>query len=100
MKKLEEFINHISSEERPEANWSNLIHSLWWAKKGNWEFAHDIAQAIDSKDGSWIHAYLHRVEGDLGNAAYWYTRAGKPVKTNESLDDEWAEISNSILVTS
>ena len=50
-------------------------------QKGNWEKAHNIAQDIETNDGSWIHAYLHRVEGDLGNAAYWYRRAGKSVKT-------------------
>ena len=59
------------------------MKSLWWAKKGNWEKAHNIAQDIATNDGSRIHAYLHRVEGDLGNAAYWYRRAGKCVKTNE-----------------
>jgi hypothetical protein len=96
MNELEKFIKHIVEEEYPDEDWSGLIKSLWWAKKGNWEKAHNIAQDIATNDGSWIHAYLHRVEGDLGNAAYWYGRAGKPVKTNEDLDQEWAEISQTL----
>ena len=59
--------------------------------------AHNIAQEVESSNGSWVHAYLHRVEGDLGNAAYWYRRANKPSKSNESLDVEWTEISEAIL---
>jgi len=74
-----------------------LIQALWWAKKGDWEMAHNIAQEVESSNGSWVHAYLHRVEGDLGNAAYWYRRANKPSKSNESLDVEWTEISEAIL---
>ena len=59
--------------------------------------AHDIAQDVESSDGSWVHAYLHRVEGDLGNAGYWYRRANKPVKTSDNLDEEWTEISRTLL---
>ena len=59
---------------------------------GNWEKAHDLAEDEGSKDGDWVHAYLHRVEGDLGNAAYWYKRASRPVKQKESLEEEWKEI--------
>ncbi|MAH25955.1 MAG: hypothetical protein CMI19_03230 [Opitutae bacterium] len=96
MNDLENFAKHIAEEENPEEDWSDLVKSLWWAKKGNWEKAHNIAQDIATNDGSWIHAYLHRVEGDLGNAAYWYRRAGKFVKTNEDLDQEWEEISQAL----
>ncbi|HAD21258.1 MAG: hypothetical protein CMI28_00490 [Opitutae bacterium] len=97
MNDLEKFIKHIAEEENPEEDWSGLIKSLWWSKKGNWEKSHNIAQDIATNDGFWIHAYLHRVEGDLGNAAYWYRRAGKPVKTRESLDMEWTEICEELL---
>ena len=93
MKNIDDYLYHISNEDCPDGDWSDLIQALWWAKKGDWEMAHNIAQDVDSSDGSWVHAYLHRVEGDLGNAGYWYRRASKPVKTNECLDEEWREIS-------
>ena len=97
MNDLEKFIKHIAEEDNPGEDWSGLVKSLWWVKKGNWEKAHNIAQDIATNDGCWIHAYLHRVEGDLGNAEYWYRRAGKPVKTRESLDMEWTEICEELL---
>ena len=64
---------------------------MWYDAKGNWDRAHDLAQEIHNNEGSWIHAYLHRKEGDEGNAAYWYHRADKPV-CNSSLQDEWENI--------
>lgn len=92
MNDIDDFISHIENEDGPSSEWSELIQALWWAKKGNWEKSHNIAQEIENEDGSWVHAYLHRVEGDLGNAAYWYRRARKPVKQRESLEDEWLEL--------
>ncbi len=64
------------------------LAALWWAAKGNWDQAHSIAQDEAGADGSWVHAYLHRVEGDLGNAGYWYRQAGKPVAT-DAIETEW-----------
>ena len=61
----------------PEATWPEALQAVWFEAKGDWEAAHDIAQEIDSPIGSWIHAYLHRKEGDQWNAGYWYRRAGK-----------------------
>ncbi len=55
------------------------LAALWWAKKGDWDKAHKLVQDETSRDAAWVHAYLHRVEGDLGNAGYWYAQAGKPV---------------------
>jgi hypothetical protein len=69
---------------------------MWHDHKGNWEMAHDIAQNIHSAMGSWIHAYLHRKEGDLGNAAYWYNRSQRPLAKN-SLEEEWEEIVKTLL---
>ena len=67
--------------------------ALWLTKKGRWDDAHDVSQGIDTPLGALIHAHLHRIEGDLGNAGYWYRRAGRPIKsTREGLDDEWVEI--------
>jgi len=67
------------------------LAALWWAGKGNWDQAHKIAQDEDDASSAWVHAYLHRVEGDLGNAGYWYRRAGKPVAT-DPLETEWEQM--------
>ena len=67
------------------------LAALWWAAKGDWDAAHKIVMNEDSKDAAWVHAYLHRVEGDLSNAGYWYRRAGKPA-ANDTLDVEWQRI--------
>jgi hypothetical protein len=64
------------------------LAALWWAAKGCWDEAHKIVQDEQTADSAWVHAYLHRVEGDPGNAGYWYRRAHKPVATG-SLDAEW-----------
>jgi hypothetical protein len=67
------------------------LAALWWAAKGDWDAAHKIVMNEDSKDAAWVHAYLHRVEGDLSNAGYWYRRADKPV-ASDALDAEWQRI--------
>ena len=67
------------------------IKSLEYERTGDWDKAHAIVQEINTPEAAWVHAYLHRVEGDTGNAAYWYRRAGKPVCTS-SLKAEWQEI--------
>ena len=72
----------------PASDLAAPLTALWWAAKGNWDQAHSIAQDDASADGSWVHAYLHRVEGDLGNAGYWYRQAGKPVAT-DAIETEW-----------
>lgn len=64
--------------------------------QGNWTRAHESAQQDEGRQGSWVHAYLHRKQGDAGNAAYWYARAGKPV-CRESSDTEWLNIVQSLL---
>ena len=67
------------------------VAALWWAAKGDWEKAHAIVMKDEGSDAAWVHAYLHRVEGDLPNAGYWYRTAGKPV-VRGALDDEWTAI--------
>jgi hypothetical protein len=67
------------------------LAALWWAAKGDWDAAHKIVMNEYSKDAAWVHAYLHRVEGDLSNAGYWYRRAGKPA-AKDALDAEWQRI--------
>ena len=75
----------------PDAALSPPLSALWWAAKGNWDAAHKIVMDESGKDAAWVHAYLHRVEGDLGNAGYWYRQAGQPV-AKDSLEAEWARI--------
>jgi len=72
------------------------LAGLWWAAKGDWDQAHRIVQGDPSRDAAWVHAYLHRVEGDLGNAGYWYRQAGKPVAT-DSLESEWQRIVSALI---
>ncbi|WP_298503252.1 hypothetical protein [uncultured Maribacter sp.] len=64
-------------EDCPPANYSLALKALWFAANDNWEASHDIAQDMHNTMGSWIHAYLHRAEGDDFNAGYWYRQAGK-----------------------
>ena len=75
----------------PASNLDAPLAALWWAAKGNWDKAHSIAQDEETSEAAWVHAYLHRVEGDLGNAGYWYRQAGQPVAT-DSLEAEWQRI--------
>ena len=79
------------SDAMPAPTLSPPLAALWWAAKGDWDAAHKIVMNEDSKDAAWVHAYLHRVEGDLSNAGYWYRRADKPV-AKDSLDAEWQRI--------
>jgi hypothetical protein len=72
------------------------LAGLWWAAKGDWDRAHRIVQDEPSADAAWVHAYLHRVEGDLSNAGYWYRKAVKPVET-ASLEAEWEAIVSALL---
>jgi hypothetical protein len=76
------------SAETPPAGLSAVLTALWWVRKGDWDLAHKLVQNLNSSDDAWVHAHLHRVEGDLANAEYWYRRAGKDMASN-SLGDEW-----------
>ena len=75
----------------PPAGLAGPLEGLWWAAKGEWDRAHRIVQDDEGRDAAWVHAYLHRVEGDLPNASYWYRTAGQPVARG-ALEDEWAAI--------
>ena len=92
---LDEF-KRITSEPKPPGSLSRPLLALWHDAKGEWNAAHEVAQGIDNASGAWIHAYLHRKEGDLGNAGYWYRRAQKP-ECRTSLDAEWEEIATALL---
>ena len=79
----------------PAPDLSAPLAGLWWAAKGDWDQAHRIVQDDSSRDAAWVHAYLHRVEGDLGNAGYWYRQAGQPV-AKDSLEAEWRRIADTL----
>ena len=72
------------------------LAALWHAAKGDWDKAHALVQDDGSHEAAWVHAYLHRVEGDEGNAGYWYRQAGKP-HAKHPLDAEWAENAGALL---
>jgi hypothetical protein len=93
---LAEFKATLSSAA-PPSNLSPALAALWQDAKGDWAAAHRVAQDITDADGAWIHAYLHRKEGDPSNAAYWYRHAGKPVALT-SLEAEWEQIATALLV--
>jgi hypothetical protein len=91
-------IEFKSSLENKFSSFSDpLLNALWQDGKGNWERAHEIAQDVLSSDGSWVHAYLHRKEGDLSNADYWYSKAKRQMPT-VSLAEEWESIVAELLV--
>ena len=89
---LEEFRRSAENDDSPPASLSPELKSLWYTKAGRWDDAHDIAQDMPSKTGSWIHGLLHAIEGDFGNSGYWYSRAGEPPVTKEGIDAEWERI--------
>jgi hypothetical protein len=94
---LEEFRQSLSVSQ-PPVRLTHALAGLWWDGKGDWQRAHESAQQDEGVEGSWVHAYLHRKEGDQSNAAYWYSRAGKPV-CREPLDAEWDSIVTHLIGT-
>jgi hypothetical protein len=82
-----EFIRSIELDSPPEGLAAPLA-ALWWDAKGDWKKAHSLVDELDSGDGMAVHAYLHRKEGEIWNADYWYSRAGRHFQRPE-LDDEW-----------
>ena len=87
----------VAEFEAAEAReFDGALLALWWDAKGDWEKAHEIAQDVSDEDGAWVHAYLHRKEGDLGNAAYWYRQAGRAVARGD-LRVEWEGIVGEML---
>jgi hypothetical protein len=72
------------------------LQALWWTAKGDWHKAHGIVMAEEGGDAAWVHAFLHRAEGDHDNAAYWYRRARRPAAT-VALDAEWDEIATALI---
>ena len=83
-------------QESPPEGIGLALHAMWYQAKDDWDQAHRLAQAQNDPDGAWVHAFLHRVEGDSANAAYWYRRAGRPHST-APLAEEWEEIVMALL---
>ena len=95
----EELEKSALNDETPPPHISPELHSLWLAKSGNWHEAHNLCSSIPDPDGAWIHAYLHREEGDLPNARYWYQRAGRnEPHATIALGEEWASLASHFLL--
>jgi hypothetical protein len=92
---LEEFRESLAGDV-PSLELDRALAGLWWDAKGDWNKAHDSAQEDEGPAGSWVHAYLHRKEGDESNAGYWYRRAGR-TPSRATLQEEWTEIVNALL---
>ena len=92
---LDEFRESLTATEPPMGLTQALV-GLWWDAKGDWTRAHESAQQDEGIAGSWVHAYLHRKEGDRSNAAYWYHRAARPMGS-EPLEAEWVAIVRALL---
>jgi hypothetical protein len=95
MKNLEEFKACLSSDKLPE-NLSLHLQSLWYDGKGDWKAAHDLIDQLGDKRSAHLHAYLHRKEGDIWNANYWYSRAGEK-RPAITLDEEWEQLVSAFL---
>ncbi|MGH7125790.1 MAG: hypothetical protein ACREFI_15560, partial [Stellaceae bacterium] len=92
---IDTFRATLARDDPPEL--SHALRALWWDAKGDWNKAHACAQQDEETSaGTWVHAYLHRKEGDLSNAGHWYQRAGRPVETT-ALEAEWATIAEALL---
>lgn len=86
---LSEFKNSLTQINPPAVD--SLLKALWYDGKGEWQEAHTIAQDVHTSEGSWVHAYLHRKDGDEGNAGYWYHRANRKIPSL-TLEEEWERI--------
>ena len=87
---MQEFRDSLRRDDPPR-DMNPALAGLWWDAKGDWKQAHDSAQQDEGPAGAWVHAYLHRKEGDLSNAAYWYARAGRDLSSIR-LEEEWEKL--------
>mgnify|MGYP003340330197 CR=1 FL=1 len=86
---LDQFKASLGQSAPPDV--TPLLEALWHDAHGDWERAHRLAQDVSTPDGAWVHAYLHRKEGDYWNARYWYDRAGRP-EAVDGLPGEWERL--------
>lgn len=94
---LEEFQTSADTEPQPPQGLSPELQALWHTRADHWGEAHNIAQEIHTPTGSWIHALLHLIEGDVGNAGYWFRKAGQPSRSTDAVDALWREIAVQLL---
>jgi len=94
---LEEFKQLIEKQSQCPESLPKVLQALWYAQKGNWNTAHEIVQNANDPDSAWVHAYLHRKEGDLSNARYWYRLSGQP-EFKGGLGQEWEQIVSVLLI--
>jgi hypothetical protein len=87
------------AQAAPPAGVSRALAGLWWDAKGDWDKAHECAQEVEDEAGNWVHAYLHRKEGDASNAGHWYRRAGQ-AHSQATLEAEWEAIVKALLAAS
>ncbi len=92
---LQSFKESLAKSQPPDGL-SYSLRALWWDAKGDWGTAHECAQERDDEAGMRVHAYLHRKEGDLSNAEYWYRRC-RIARPTLRLDEEWEQLSQSLL---
>ena len=93
--KFDDFSDSLKKDSPPK-DLSTELQGLWWDGKGDWNKSHETVQDLSGKDAAWVHAYLHRKEGDIWNADYWYTRAGR-VRPGTSIEEEWADLVQKLL---
>jgi hypothetical protein len=93
--KIDQFRVSLQDPE-PPADLLAPLAALWWAAKGEWDRAHALVMDEQSREAAWVHAYLHRVEGDMANARYWYGQAGR-APAAVPLEAEWADIAQALL---
>lgn len=87
---IDAFRQSLSATHPPDGI-TPALAALWHDARGDWATAHRVAQDVEDPEGAWVHAYLHRKEGDEGNAAYWYGRARQPI-ARDTLEEEWTRI--------
>ena len=92
---LDEFKASLSGDT-PPADLSPALSALWLDRAGKWAASHEQVQDADTQDAAWVHAYLHRKEGDAANARYWYNRAERDFP-EQSLAEEWEALAASLL---
>ena len=94
---MDAFVLSLQRDQPPSvALQTPLLRAVWHGLRGQWDAAHELAQVQDDADGAWVHAWLHRIEGDLGNAGYWYRRSGRSSHRGDTRD-EGLEIARALL---
>ena len=92
---VDSFVRSLDGDA-PPGSATPMLRAVWHGLHGDWDAAHELAQAQDDAEGAWVHAWLHRIEGDLGNADYWYRRADRPSRRDDTRG-EGLEIARSLL---